>query len=437
MYLENIDILQKTIDYIEENLKAELNYEEIAGMAGYSTYHFLHVFSDVVGMPLSAYITRRRIKHAIYDIYMGKKLVETALLYGFDTHSGFFKAFKREYGCSPSKYIKTSKAIKPVPVDLKQEAKIMLTQIQIKQILSNWDVDSKLKVDKVYFYSGDVKAWNIGEKYVLTTGTNIVGFRMHSLLAELLSKKGINVSCPMKTKDGQDFFQNEDRFYALLNRVEGRYLAPEERYADDRELVGEKYGKAIGKLHCALKELDDKLEVNDSNLYDTVIKWAMPETKRIMEQWNCPLPDSFFEEYKKSFGEVHHMLPKQVIHRNPNPTNVLFNEREVTGFIDFNLSEKNVRIFDPCYCATGILSESGKVSGGYEKWPEILKGIINGYNSICPLTSYEKASILNVIYSIQMIFIAWLNGRDEEKDIAMENRKMLIWIWENSDVIIL
>lgn len=131
------------------------------------------------------------------------------------------------------------------------------------------------------------------------------------------------------------------------------------------------------------------------------------------------------------------MLPKQVIHRNPNPTNVLFNEREVTGFIDFNLSEKNVRIFDPCYCATGILSESGKVSGGYEKWPEILKSIINGYNSICPLTSYEKASILNVIYSIQMIFIAWLNGRDEEKDIAMENRKMLIWIWENSDVIIL
>lgn len=303
MYLENIDILQKTIDYIEENLKAELNYEEIAGMAGYSTYHFLHVFSDVVGMPLSAYITRRRIKHAIYDIYMGKKLVETALLYGFDTHSGFFKAFKREYGCSPSKYIKTSKAIKPVPVDLKQEAKIMLTQIQIKQILSNWDVDSKLKVDKVYFYSGDVKAWNIGEKYVLTTGTNIVGFRMHSLLAELLSKKGINVSYPMKTKDGQDFFQNEDRFYALLNRVEGRYLAPEERYADDRELVGEKYGKAIGKLHCALKELDDKLEVNDSNLYDTVIKWAMPETKRIMEQWNCPCLIVFLRSIKKVLGK--------------------------------------------------------------------------------------------------------------------------------------
>jgi len=35
-----------------------------------------------------------------------------------------------------------------------------------------------------------------------------------------------------------------------------------------------------------------------------------------------------------------------------------------------------------------------------------------------------------------MIFITWLNGRDEEKDVAMENSKMLIWIWEKSDKLI-
>jgi AraC-like DNA-binding protein len=305
----NIDILQKTIDYIEGNLKAELSYEEMAEMAGYSTHHFSHVFSDVVGMPLSAYVTKRRIKHAIYDIYMGEKLVETALLYGFDTHSGFFKAFKREYGCSPSQYIKTSNVTKPVPINLKQEARVMLTQIQIRQILSSWDVDSKLKIDTVHFYLGNVKAWNIGEKYVFTTGKNIAGLRTHILIAELLSKKGINISYPVKTKDGQDFFQDGDRFYALLNRVEGRYLTPEERYADDREIFGEKYGQAIGKLHCVLKEVDDELEVNDSNLYDAVINWALPETKRIMEQWNCPLQIVFLRSIKQVL--VHCMINYQ------------------------------------------------------------------------------------------------------------------------------
>lgn len=58
------------------------------------------------------------------------------------------------------------------------------------------------------------------------------------------------------------------------------------------------------------------------------------------------------------------------------------------------------------------------------------------HNSVCHLSDEEKSSILYVIYYIQMIFIAWLNGRDEEKDMAMENRKMLIWIWENSDKLV-
>lgn len=429
----NIEILQKIVDYIEENIKSDLSHEEIAEIAGYSTYHFLHVFKDTVGVPLSTYITRRRVKHAIYEISRGKKLVDAALLFGFNTHAGFFKAFKREYGCSPSQYIKTSKAIKPVPVNLEQEAKIMLTQNQLVQILSKWEVDAKQNIGKVYYYLGNTKAYNIGEKYVLTTGTNIAGLRTHIEVAELISKKGIGISYPVKTKDGKDFFQDGERFYALLNRVEGEYLTPDERYAGDRSIVGEKYGQAIGKLHIVLKELEDELEVNDCDLYNTVVHWAMPETKRIMEQWNCPLPDLFFEVYVEKFGALHDKLPKQIIHRNPNPTNILFKNGEVTGLIDFDLSERNVRIFDPCYCATGILSESGKVFEGYDKWPELLRGIINGYDRICPLSEMEKAAIPYVIFSIQMIFIAWLDGRDEEKEIAMENRKMLEWIWKNED----
>jgi len=42
----------------------------------------------------------------------------------------------------------------------------------------------------------------------------------------------------------------------------------------------------------------------------------------------------------------------------------LFDGGEVSGFIDFDLSEINVRLWDVCYCATGILSESS--SEAYE-----------------------------------------------------------------------
>lgn len=30
----------------------------------------------------------------------------------------------------------------------------------------------------------------------------------------------------------------------------------------------------------------------------------------------------------------------------------------IVGFIDFELSERNIRIFDPCYASTANLSES-------------------------------------------------------------------------------
>jgi Ser/Thr protein kinase RdoA (MazF antagonist)/AraC-like DNA-binding protein len=433
--MDTIDILQKVIDYIEENLKAEINSAELATIAGFSTYHFLHVFGSVVGMPLSAYTTRRRVKHAIYDIYRGGKLVDTALLYGFDTHAGFFKAFKREYGCSPSKFIKTSVVHKPVSVNLTLEAKLMLTQTQIRQLLLKWDIDTRAEIGTVHYYGGDIKAWNIGDSYVFKTGKNIVGLRTHISIANALAKEGMTAAYQIKTKDGQDFFQEGDRFYVLLNRIDGSYLTPEERYAGDREVTGDKYGKAIGKLHRILKKQDDGLEMNDNNLYNTVVNWAMPETKRIMEQWNSALPDEFYVDYETNFAKIYDKLPRHIIHRNPNPTNILFNGSEASGFIDFDISERNVRLFDPCYCATGILSEAGKISDGYEKWTELLQGIIKGYDSICPLSHEEKKAILYVIYSIQMIFIAWCNGRDEDKSIAMENRKMLVWIWENADKI--
>ena len=47
-------------------------------------------------------------------------------------------------------------------------------------------------------------------------------------------------------------------------------------------------------------------------------------------------------------------LPRQIIHRDPNPGNIICAEVQ-WGFIDFELAERNVRIYDPCYAATADL----------------------------------------------------------------------------------
>jgi len=83
----------------------------------------------------------------------------------------------------------------------------------------------------------------------------------------------------------------------------------------------------------------------------------------------------------------------------------LFDGSYVSGFIDFEISQINIRLWDLCYCATGILSEGS--AEAYEKWLDILGGILHGYHLEERLTPEEKRAVFDVICSIQMICIAY------------------------------
>lgn len=428
-------LMQKCIDYIEANLKTELTINELAELVGFSQYHFCHLFCSVVGMPAAAFITKRRLLWAAFEIANGAKITDTALAYGFDTHAGFYKAFKREFGCSPTKYAKLNTPKRPQPVNLYAEGNFMLTQTQIRQLLTNWNIEDKLEIGPVYLAGGlrlSNEAWTIGSRYILKTGRNIAGLKTHIAISKALAESGMDAAYPIPTKNNADFILDGDRFYVLTNKVRGSCLSPRERYMGDRFSTGVKYGTAIAELHKILRSHDREIEINDNNLLETVLTWALPNTKRIMEQWDLPLPDEFYRDYQETFSKLYPELPRHIIHRDPNPSNIMFENGEVTGFIDFVISERNVRLFDPCYCATGILSEAETIiPDGYDQWPEIFSGIITGYNRIAKLTAAEKQAIPYIIYSIQMIFIAWLDQRDEYKEIAIQNRNMLDWLWKN------
>ncbi|WP_425449219.1 AraC family transcriptional regulator [Dethiothermospora halolimnae] len=104
--MDYIKIIQNSIDYIEENLKDNLTVDKLGELTGFSTYHYYRLFNAYVGMPVMQYIRRRRMIHGINDLVNNKKrIIDVAMDYGFNTHSGFSKAFLKEYGCSPSKYI--------------------------------------------------------------------------------------------------------------------------------------------------------------------------------------------------------------------------------------------------------------------------------------------------------------------------------------------
>lgn len=92
------------LQYIDTHIKEKLNIEKLAGRAGFSPYHFCRVFQWNVGYSIMEYVRKRKLAFAAFDLNSGHKITNIANDYGFETHSGFTKAFRRHFGCTPEKY---------------------------------------------------------------------------------------------------------------------------------------------------------------------------------------------------------------------------------------------------------------------------------------------------------------------------------------------
>lgn len=117
--LHYIDLIQKTIDYIDDNIDKKFTVNELASIAGFSTYHYYRIFHSFVGIPIMEYVTRRKLQYALFQLNSGEKITDIALAYGYETHSGFTKAFKKCFGYSPKFYRVHAPAVFPQKVNLK------------------------------------------------------------------------------------------------------------------------------------------------------------------------------------------------------------------------------------------------------------------------------------------------------------------------------
>ena len=59
--MEWIERFNSVINYIEENITQQIDYEEIAKIACCSSYHFQRMFTHMAGIPLSEYIRKRKM----------------------------------------------------------------------------------------------------------------------------------------------------------------------------------------------------------------------------------------------------------------------------------------------------------------------------------------------------------------------------------------
>ena len=101
--MEWIRGIQKAIDYVEDHLTEEVDYEAVAKEACSSAFHFQRVFRILCGFSLGDYIRMRRLSLAASDLAVtSDKVIDIALKYGYDTPESFTRAFTRFHGITPT-----------------------------------------------------------------------------------------------------------------------------------------------------------------------------------------------------------------------------------------------------------------------------------------------------------------------------------------------
>jgi len=102
---DHSECIEDVMRYIREHIGEPLDRETLAEVAGFSVPHFHRVFTAHVGESAISYIRRVRLERAGRKLRMGAvDITEVALAAGYDTHAAFSKAFKQQFGLSPSEF---------------------------------------------------------------------------------------------------------------------------------------------------------------------------------------------------------------------------------------------------------------------------------------------------------------------------------------------
>lgn len=91
--------------YIDEHLDEKITFQSLAERFHFSPYYFHRMFSVIVGKTIALHIRDRRLMHAcIQLVSTDAPILHIGMESGYESAQSFSRAFKSQYGISPSEY---------------------------------------------------------------------------------------------------------------------------------------------------------------------------------------------------------------------------------------------------------------------------------------------------------------------------------------------
>jgi Ser/Thr protein kinase RdoA (MazF antagonist) len=235
-------------------------------------------------------------------------------------------------------------------------------------------------------------------------------------LLEYLGSAGLPVPRYIATAAGQRYAVGEGKAFWLSRKLPGQHFAQFRGPAGVEQV--ERLAMRLGEVHRVLVSAPNPQRFpvfRDSaeHLLATLLTRATPFD---------------VDRLQRLQGKVASVaaLPKQLIHRDFHRGNVLFTGEAVSGFLDFDLVHQGPRLFDVCYCASGVLSESFREARYPEYWVSILAAIFRAYGRSAGLSTQERSLAWSMLITIELIFMKSCLER-QVLDAAFMNEGMLFW----------
>lgn len=100
-----IQIVRRTLSYIEEHLDQKLSLDIVAGALHYSKFHLHRLFVEATGITIHEYVQRRRLTEAARELLCSERsILEIALDAGYESQQAFSEVFKVMYKKTPAAY---------------------------------------------------------------------------------------------------------------------------------------------------------------------------------------------------------------------------------------------------------------------------------------------------------------------------------------------
>lgn len=121
--------IQEAIDLVEADLSAEVTARTAARRAGMSLRSFHRYFPALTGYRFGTYSRKRRLSTAMDDLRTSEtSILAIAIGSGYDSHAAFSRAFKREFGLTPSQFRNGTAALQVRRIDLVGETMMGVLQ---------------------------------------------------------------------------------------------------------------------------------------------------------------------------------------------------------------------------------------------------------------------------------------------------------------------